>query len=154
MSYPDFLADLLAPKVEVHNIGRSGDTAADGLARLEQDVMQSDKLPCRVVVGFGGNDLIRKMQIQDTFADLEAIVTTLQNAGCLVILLGLRGSWLFRVDYDLPFRELATRTGCLLVPLSLDGIWGCPWLMADVAHPNQRGYRILAERVAKVLNQS
>lgn len=151
-SYPDELARMLAPQgIEVLNRGRSGDTAADGRARLETDVLSLVPRPRAVVVGFGGNDLIRRRPAEALFADLEFMVRRLQDAGCLVVLLGLRGSWLFRVDYETPFYRLAEQCGCALVPLCLDGIWGVPWRMADAAHPNARGYRLLARRVAQVL---
>lgn len=150
MSYPEQLARMLAAaghNVEVRNLGRSGDTAADGRARLGKDVLSLRPLPTVVVLGFGGNDLIRRRPIEETFADLRAMVEQLHKAGCMVVLLGLRGSWLYRVDYETPFYDLARETGCALVPLCLDGIWGVPWRMCDVAHPNARGYRQLAGKV-------
>ncbi len=151
-SYPDELRRLgHFPGVEILNLGRSGDTSADGLARLDRDVLALNPLPRAVVVGFGGNDLIQRRPLSETFADLETIITRLHESGCVVVLLGLRGSWLYKVDFETPFRELAAATGCALVPLCLDGIWGYPWRMADVAHPNTRGYRLLARRVAQVL---
>jgi len=151
-SYPGQLAELLGPVgYQVINLGRSGDTAGDGLKRLEQDVLSRSELPCIVVLGFGGNDLMQRRPVVETFADIKEMVERLHAAGFLVILLGLRGSWLYKVDYHTRFRELAALTGCGLVPVCLDGIWGVPWRMADAAHPNRRGYKMLAERVAREL---
>lgn len=153
-SFPQVLGQVLASRgVRVLNLGRSGDTTADGLHRLVSDVLESPFVPCTVVVGFGGNDLIQRWAPAETFRNLEEMVSRLQDAGCLVVLLGLRGSWLYKVDYHSPFREVAQRTGCGLIPVCLDGIWGVPWSMADAAHPNARGYRVLAQRVAAHLQE-
>lgn len=151
-SYPDcLLRTLTEMNMDVVNLGRSGDTSAEGVSRVERDVLSLNPKPCAVVVGFGGNDLMQRKPVAETFANLEIIVTRLQQAGCVVVLMGIRGSWLFGVDYETPFYVLAKRTGCALVPLCLDGIWGYPWRMADAAHPNAAGCRILAQRVAEIL---
>lgn len=146
-SYPAHLGRMLG--VQVINRGRNGDTSRQGLDRIRKDV-----LPLRpgvVIVGFGGNDLMQRLPDDDCFSCLAEIVSALQQQGALVVLLGIRGSWLFKVDYASRFRRLAVETGCLLVPTALDGIWGYPWRMADAAHPNGRGYRLIAAHVATIL---
>jgi acyl-CoA thioesterase I len=151
-SYPAQLAGLLnLDSSVVINLGKSGETAADGLKRLDKDVLSLDPPPCIVVIGFGGNDLMQRRAAADVFNDLAQIIDKLHHAGCAVILMGLRGSWLYKIDYETPFHELVVRKQCGLVPLCLDGIWGWPWRMADAAHPNGRGYKRLAMRVAAVL---
>lgn len=137
--------------IDIVNRGRSGDTSADGLARLDADVLSL--APSAVVVGFGGNDMIRKRPVPDCFADLDMMVARIHATGAAVALLGIRGSWLFGLDFDTGFRELAMRRGCPLAPLILDGIWGAPWLMLDVAHPNARGHRMVAGRVEPALRR-
>lgn len=153
-SYPAILQKLLKDTgAEVVNLGVSGETAADGRSRLHRDILKAELPPPRlVVVGFGGNDLMQRRTPEETFRDLEWIVRQLQNAGCDVLLLGLRGSWLYKVDYETPFYELGRRCGCGLIPVCMDRIWGVPWLMSDAAHPNGRGYKLLAERVAKAIS--
>ena len=152
LSYPAQLAQLLQVDSSlVVNLGKSGETAADGLKRLDKDVLSLDPLPRIVIVGFGGNDLMQRRAAVDVFNDLAQIIDKLHGAGCAVILMGLRGSWLYKVDYETPFYELAMKKQCGLVPLCLDGIWGWPWRMADAAHPNGRGYKLLAQRVAAVI---
>jgi lysophospholipase L1-like esterase len=143
-SYPAHLARILHR--EIINRGVNGDTAQHGLERLDRDVLSQN--PAIVLVCFGGNDLLQRRPIEDCFSCIEEIIRRIQATGALVVLVGIRGSWLYNIDYETPYRELAIRTGCPLVPSVLDGIWGVPWLMSDVAHPNARGYRIIAKRVA------
>ncbi|MBX7246950.1 MAG: hypothetical protein K1X53_15745 [Candidatus Sumerlaeaceae bacterium] len=147
LGYPGQLAQIIGR--EVINRGVRGETTRDGLARLERDILPLN--PGIVLLCFGGNDLIRGRSIAETIGDIEELIGQLQRAGAMVVLLGLRGSWLYKLDLDAPTRSLARRTGCPCVPLLLDGVWGFPWLMADHAHPNQRGYKHIAVRVAKCL---
>ncbi len=145
--YVEHLAEFLGTPVV--NRGLGGDTSVEAVARLDADVMAL--APRMVIVEFGGNDMMRGMPIEDCFRNLELVVRRVQSTGATAVLVGIRGSWLYKLDYDSRYRDLAMRTGCPLVPLALDGIWGKPWLMADAAHPNSRGYRVLARRVGRVV---
>ncbi len=146
-SYPDQLSRMTGVKILNH--GRSGDTTFDGLDRLKSDVC--DWNPSLVLLCLGGNDLIQRITPEQTLANLRRIVGSVQAGGTPVLILGLRGSWLLGMDHDTPTRSLARELGCPLIPLILDGIWGVPWLMAEHVHPNGRGYRRVAARVASSL---
>src|SRR5262245_8391069 len=54
------------------NAGRSGDTTESALARLDRDVLARD--PRVVIVLLGGNDFLRKVPRNRTFANLGQIV--------------------------------------------------------------------------------
>jgi len=150
-SYPHYLAKQLGLEPDqVLNLGRSGDTSADGLKRLPQ-ILNMSPLPQMVILSFGGNDLIQRRPLTELTANLQSMIAALHTAGCAVVLLGLRGSWLYKIDYETIFYQLAASNHCALVPLCLDGIWGVPWRMTDVAHPNARGYRMMATRIARVV---
>jgi len=141
--YPDVLARRLGRPVV--NAGVPGNTTADGLARLERDVLVHE--PGVVCLTLGGNDLMRQVPADEAFANLETIVRRLQDAGALVVVGGLdppmvAGSWDDRYD------SLCERLGCLLVPDVLAGVWGDNRMMADRIHPNARGYEKVAERFA------
>lgn len=142
-SYPDVLARRLGRVVI--NAGVPGDTTADALARLDRDVLVHE--PGVVCLTLGGNDLLRQLPADDAFANLEAIVRRLQDAGALVVVGGLdppmvAGSW------DDRYESLRDDLGCLLIPDILAGVWGHSDLMADRIHPNARGYERVAERFA------
>ena len=47
--------------------------------------------------------------------------------------------------FDDAYESLAEKTGSVLVPNVLKGIWGKKFLMSDQIHPNSMGYTIMAE---------
>jgi acyl-CoA thioesterase-1 len=132
------------------NAGVNGDTVADGLRRLERDVLAHD--PAIVIVCLGGNDLLRRNNADAAFASLETIVERIQDKGAMVVLVGVEGLALISADFGSRYADLAERRRCLYVPDILDGIWGRSNLMqGDNVHPNAEGARLMAERVAKAL---
>ena len=142
-SYPAQLAKLLDR--EIVNRGVSGDTAAEGLARLDRDVLSEN--PRVVLLSLGANDMLRRQPIEDTFANLRRIVDRIQARGALVILIGVEGYPLVHGDWGKRYRDLARETGCVYVPDILDDVIGDPGLMYDQIHPNAAGYAKIAQRI-------
>lgn len=141
--YPSQLERLTGLRIE--NRGVSGDTTEDALRRLERDVLTQD--PRVVIVLLGGNDILRRLSPERTFANLEEIIVRIQERGALVVLAGVRGMPL--VDsHGRRYKALARKTGAVLVPDVLKGILGNKDLMADQIHPNDAGYAELAQRIA------
>jgi len=143
--YPSVLAERLG--VRIVNLRRSGDTTADALARLDA----LTKLKPRVVlVCLGGNDGLQGRSPQSMIANLRTIITRLQQEGAFVVLIGVRSPSLRDRNAKL-FRQLAQQTRVFDVPDILQGVLGHPSLMADPLHPNDEGYRRIAERLEQVL---
>jgi acyl-CoA hydrolase len=132
----------------VVNAGRRGDTAAAALARLESDVLAHD--PRIVIVLVGGNDFLRRVPRETTFEGLEGIVEPLRARGTGVVIAGV-SLGLLSDEYSPQYEALARQTGAALVPDVLGGILGRAELMADQIHPNDRGYAIMADRIAPVV---
>lgn len=150
--YPELLNSRWANRgIHVINSGINGDTASDGLDRLQNVLEALPESPRCVIIGFGGNDLLQRIPVSETFANLGSIIDQVHATGAGVVLIGLRGSWLYKIDYEVPFYQLSQIKKCPLVPLCLDHIWGNPFLMHDPAHPNQRGYKKLADKIAAVV---
>lgn len=141
--YPSVLATQLG--TEVVNAGKSGDTTQSALERLEADVLARD--PRMVIVGLGGNDFLGGVPIGATEANLRAAIRKIQGAGAMVVLLGFRFPTLGG-SYESMYERVAEEEGCLLVPDVLDGILRDRTLMSDAIHPNGRGYRVMADRIA------
>ncbi len=143
--FVSMLEERLGTKIV--NRGVAGNTTADGLARLS-DVLKKDA--GTVIVLLGGNDAIRRVPREETFQNLERIIRTLQADGAMVVLLGVRGGVLTD-PYDEEYEALAERTGALYVENVLQGLIGRSEYMFDGIHPNDKGYAIIAERVADAL---
>ncbi|MCI0372267.1 MAG: GDSL-type esterase/lipase family protein, partial [candidate division NC10 bacterium] len=82
--FPSLVAAALP--IPVVNAGVAGESTADGLRRLERDVLSQD--PRLVVVFFGGNDFLRRIPREETGRNLEAMVERIQGAGAMVVLVG------------------------------------------------------------------
>lgn len=146
------LPELFSKKLhkEVINMGKRGETSADGLARIDQVI---DVDPKVVIVLFGGNDYLQEIDQEITFKNIDTIVSTLQEFGAVVVLLGIQGGVLSD-PYKEEFKKIAVRRGALYVPNVLDGIIGEESLMSDEVHPNNTGYAILAKKVYPVLKKA
>lgn len=140
-SYPDRLAEKLGEPVI--NAGIPGDTTAQALARLADDVLIHD--PRAVFITLGGNDLKNGMSKESAFRNLKRIVTEIQERGALVVLGGVNVPFWGR-GFGEAYRELAEETGSVLIPNVLDGLMGKSHLMSDTIHPNAAGYAIMAEK--------
>ena len=136
--------------VPILNAGRSGDTTASALRRLEPAVLAQN--PRIVIVVLGGNDYLRRVPPQETFANLDAIAARIRQEGAAVVLVGL-SLGIFSDSYGEGYRDVARGASAGLVPDVLDGILGRSELMADQIHPNDRGYAIMADRIEPVLRE-
>jgi acyl-CoA thioesterase-1 len=147
----DFVSLLSARLgVPIVNAGRSGDTTATALARLDRDVLGHN--PRVVVVLLGGNDFLRRVPTDQVFDNLTRIAARIRERGAAVVLVGV-GVGVFTDPYREAYERVARRTSSGLVPDVLDGLLGRADLMADAIHPNDRGHEIMADRVEPVLRQ-
>jgi acyl-CoA thioesterase-1 len=136
-------------EARVVNAGVSGDTTAGGLARLDWVLSQG---PDVVVVGLGGNDGLRGLDLAATEKNLREIVRRSQYTGARVILLGMKIPPNYGLDYagrfEEMYEEIADDLDVALVPFLLEGVAAKPTLnLPDRIHPNARGHQVVAETV-------
>ena len=98
----------------------------------------------------GGNDFLRRIPTDETFANLGTIVDRVRRHGSAVVLVGVTVG-LLTDPYGAKYEALAQRTSAGLVPDILGSIIGHTDLMADSIHPNDRGYEIIADRLEPVV---
>ncbi len=143
-SYPAYLSRIVdAPII---NAGHAGDTTADGLRRIERDVLSRN--PYLVIVEFGANDFLRHIPKEKTFQNLKEIISCIQDKGAMVVLLGIRMG-LMGDEYESSYKKLARETDSLFIPHILRGIISNPQLKSDGLHPNALGYELIAQRIAQ-----
>jgi acyl-CoA thioesterase-1 len=126
---------------EIANAGVSGDTATDGLARLDWSVPDGTDA---VIVELGANDMLRGINLQTTRAALDRILRRLKERHIVVLLCGMRAAPNLGADYGEAFEriypELAAKYGALLYPFFLDGVAGERSLnQHDGLHPTAAG---------------
>jgi acyl-CoA hydrolase len=159
--WPEMLARDLSARfgaIEVINAGVSGNTAANGLARLQRDVLDRD--PDLVLIAFGLNDMKNGESVPTFVSNLTAVVDGILIEGVRPVLLTTTrlqkgASILGRVN-PVPFndaiKQIASDKAITLIDVN-DRFKGynTPEYLMDVAHPNAEGYRVLAEIIRKGL---
>ena len=148
MDYPSQLSKMIGKSVI--NAGLPGDTTAGAMQRLERDVLI--KAPDIVLITLGGNDLKNGVAKERAFENFRIIVESIQNTGAKVILGGLKIPIRDR-GFGRAYQKLADDTGAILIPNMLEGIMGNRNLMSDPIHPNDAGYKIIAERFYQAMVQ-
>jgi len=152
-SLPAELQDALRERginARVVNAGVSGDTTAAGRQRLAFVLDAQPRRPDLVVLGLGGNDVLRQLPPTETRANLQAMLAELKRRGIPVVLTGMVAPRNLGPDYVQAFEriypELAGEYGAGLYPFILQGVITDRSLMLpDGIHPNARGVdRIVA----------
>jgi lysophospholipase L1-like esterase len=146
------LPELLSVMIKEHivNMGVRGQTSAEGLARVDKVLGHDPKV---VLVLFGGNDYLQEIPVEETFKNIESMVTTLQEYGAVVVLLGIQGGILFD-PYKEEFKKIAKRRGAFYISNILENIIGEEDLMSDEVHPNDKGYALIAKRIYPILKKA
>lgn len=135
--------------VTVVDAGVSGDTARDGLARLDWSVGPDADA---VIVELGANDALRGTDPAITRAALDDILARLSDRGLPVLLAGMIAPPNLGDSYAAAFNpiyaELAEKHGAELYPFFLDGVAGdSKFNLEDGMHPNAEGVDIIVERI-------
>lgn len=136
----------------VHNAGVSGDTTAAGKQRLTFVLDNLDKKPDLVVLGLGGNDMLRGIQPAQTRANLASMLDELKRRKIDVVLTGMVAAPNLGNDYARAFNpifpELAKQYNTPLLPFFLDGVVAQPGLMLDDnIHPNEKGVAVVVSKL-------
>ena len=147
-AFPAVLEAALKAKgydVEVVNAGVSGDTAADGLARVDWSVPPDADA---AIVELGANDMLRGLDPAMTKKTLAELLTRLQARGLKVLLAGMRATPSYGADYvrrfDAIYPALGGQFGVPVYPFFLDGIAGDPKLnLPDGLHPKRAGVDVI-----------
>lgn len=155
---PQLQAALVADgiKARVHNAGVSGDTTAAGKNRLAFVLDNLDRKPDLVVLGLGGNDMLRGIKPEQTRANLEAMLAELKRRQIPVVLTGMLSAPNLGADYARAFNplypELAARYGAKLYPFFLEGVVMDRSLMLnDNIHPNAKGVTRIVEGLSPLV---
>jgi acyl-CoA thioesterase I len=136
----------------VHNGGVSGDTTAQGRARLNWVLASLKAKPDLVIVELGANDMLRGLDPARAEANLDAILAELSKRRIKILLAGMVAAPNLGPDYAKRFnpiyRRLADKYRAGLYPFFLEGIVGNRSLhIGDAIHPNEQGVRVIVKGI-------
>ena len=136
----------------VRNGGISGDTSAQGRARLLWGLRGLGAKPDLAIVELGANDMLRGLPPEQAAANLDAILSELRRRRIPILLAGMRAAPNlgpnYRRAFDGMYPRLAAAHGARLYPFFLDGVAGNRNLVqADGLHPNAQGVTLIVRRM-------
>ena len=140
---------LRFPDIRIINAGVSGDTAADGLARLEWAL--TDDVG-GLIVELGANDALRGLDVGQMERALNGIMAAAAAKKLPTLILGMKAPPNMGPDYvarfDGLYPQLAEKYRVLLYPFFLDGVAANASLnQGDGIHPNARGVDLIVSKI-------
>ena len=143
------LQAALGDEVSIVNASVSGDTSADGLARLDWSLGER---PDAVVLELGANDMLQGLPVDAMRQNLTTILQRFESENIPVLLAGMRASPSLGNEYvsayEAVFPELAAQFDTAYYPFFLEGVATNASLnQADGVHPNARGVSIVVQGI-------
>jgi acyl-CoA thioesterase-1 len=165
--FPSFWLEMLEEKypearIKLINAGVSGDTTHDGLSRLDWSVNHYN--PDLVTINFGINDAVMGLPLEEFKGNIMEIVRRiLERSNSEVLLLSsqpLETPYYDRLvlDYYQAISDVATEMDVGFVDIYRAwmkrvnmGTLQSSLIISGLDHPNEAGYRIIAEELMKLL---
>lgn len=148
-SYPAQLERLIGRTVV--RAGVPGEVSAQALARLP-DALEAHQ-PRLLVLCIGGNDFLRNLGKAQVAANVQTMVAVARQRGIDVVLIGTPEKGL-TVTPPSFYAEIAEQLGIPYEGKVIGEILRNSEFKSDPIHPNARGYRLIAERVAALLKDA
>ena len=135
-------------EIQIFNSSISGNTSSDGLDRIEDEL--SDASYDLIIIGLGANDMLRRINPDQTKQNLEDIINIIVNNDIKIILAGMVASptngLSYKKKFDKIYPDLSKEFELELIPFLLKGVALNPSLnQADGIHPNEKGVLIISE---------
>lgn len=147
--YPSVLAQLIG--IEVINAGVPGEISSEGRERLPEVLDEYE--PDLLILMHGGNDILQKLPAETTLSNLKAMISEAKQRNIPVVLIGVPEFGLLFLHSAPIYSELAETEQ---IPGDLEilpEIIASNELKSDPVHPNDKGYRRLAEGIAALLKK-
>ena len=139
-------------EIQIFNGSISGDTSLDGLDRIEDEL--SDVSYDLIIIGLGANDMLRRINPDQTKQNLEDIINIITSNNIKIILAGMVASptngLTYKKKFDKIYLDLSKKFELELIPFLLKGVALNPSLnQNDGIHPNKKGVLIISETIKK-----
>jgi acyl-CoA thioesterase I len=148
-SYPAQLEKLIGRRVV--RAGVPGEVTAQALARLPEAL--DAHAPRLVLLCIGGNDFLRRLGNRQAEDNVRAMVKLAKSRGVDVLLIGTPEPG-FMVSPPAFYAAIAREFRLPYEESVIAEVLKDASLKSDQIHPNARGYRVIAERLAAALKRS
>ncbi|MBK0001407.1 multifunctional acyl-CoA thioesterase I/protease I/lysophospholipase L1 [Erwinia sp. S38] len=153
-AWPALLNDKWQKSPAIINGSISGDTAAQGVARLP--ALLKKHQPRWVLIELGGNDGLRGFPPKQLEQDLDSAIKQVKAAGAQPLLMQVRLPANYGRRYTESFAaiypQLAERNSIPLVPFFMEQVYLKPeWMQDDGIHPAPAAQSFIADLMAKQL---
>jgi acyl-CoA thioesterase-1 len=143
----------------VTDAGVSGNTAAQGRARLKWTLDGLKQKPDLAIVALGANDMLRGLPARQTRADMDAIVAEFKRRDIPVLVAGMLAApnlgAQYAGEFNSIFGDVARRHGADLYPFFLANVVGDPRLnLPDRVHPNFQGIKRMVSGILPAVIQA
>jgi len=143
----------------VTDAGVSGNTAAQGRARLKWTLDGLRQKPNLAIVALGANDMLRGLPPEQTRADLDAIVAEFRRRDIPVLVAGMLAAPnlgpRYGAAYNSIFPEVARKHQAALYPFFLANVAGVRSLnLPDGVHPNFQGIKRMVSGILPTVLQA
>jgi lysophospholipase L1-like esterase len=148
-SYPAQLETLVGRRVV--RAGVPGEVTAQALARLPGAL--EEHAPRLLLLCIGGNDFLRRLGTAQAERNVREMIKLARSRGIGVLLIGTPEPG-FTVTPPKFYATIAEEYGLPYEESIIGQVLKDSTLKADPIHPNARGYRVIAQRLAEILKQS
>ena len=136
--------------IKIINGSVSGDTSDDGLDRIEE--YTSDSNIDLIILGLGANDMLRRINPDQTESNLRKIIEIIKTKKIKIILAGMKASptngLAYKRKFDDIFPKLAKEYDLNLIPFLLKKVALNPKLnQSDGIHPNYEGAKVISKTI-------
>ena len=145
--------------VRVHNAGVSGDTTAQGRARLAWVLRGMKVKPDLAIVELGANDMLRGQPPATARVNLDAILTELKKQRVPVVLAGMLAAPnlgpAYAREFNAIYPDLARKHDVALYPFFMNGVLGgTGLLLGDRIHPTKAGVAVIVRGIAPTVTRA
>jgi acyl-CoA thioesterase-1 len=145
--------------VKVVGAGVSGDTTAQGKARLNWVLAGMAKKPDLVILELGANDMLRGQPPATAKANLDAMITTFKAKGIPVMLAGMLAQpnlgAAYTKEFNALYPALAKKHAIAFYPFFMDGVATVPGMqISDGMHPSPKGVKVIVARMLPLIEKA
>ena len=136
--------------IKVTNGSVPGYTSEDGLDKIEEYTSGNDI--DLIVLGLGANDMLRRINPDETENNLRKIIEIIKTKDIIIILAGMKASptngLAYKKKFDDIFPKLAEEYDLNLIPFLLKKVALNPkFNQSDGIHPNYEGAKVISETI-------